>query len=307
MRPAKTLMPVLFMYAAWILGSFLLYHLPRLLPIGLDVYPLSFTLATLFFVLLALLINVVFLVYAEGHLGRAPVLRFAYLLLSLGIAVGLSAAARHFEIKATPYHICYTANLLVFANLLGTWIIHPLKRQAELIIICLVMALADLFSIIHGPTSNLMDTIRGYYESGMKGPPPVSDFLLIKIPVPGLAHLQPLFGVSDWIIVVFLSAAAARFHINDNLTGRALFAMAEDRRPGLYFPVAAAALVATLFAAAVLRQFIPALPVIAVVFATFILIQHPSSRQLIRSDWLLMALFTAIMLTLLVLAKIMTA
>jgi hypothetical protein len=209
------------------------------------------------------------------------------------------AAARIWGIGTPVFYTFYTANLLVFANLLGVWIVTPLKREAELVIVCLAMALADLFSYIRGPTRQFVISLQAYYESGQLGPPPASDFLLIKVPLPGLPHLQPLFGVSDWIIIVFLSAAAAKFRINDNLAGKSLAVMRDNQRPSLYFPVAAAGLLLAISAAVFLDRFVPVLPVIAVLFVFFLLMRRPAARQLTRADWRLMGIFSAVMLALL--------
>jgi len=160
--------------------------------------------------------------------------------------------------------------------------------------------------MLRGPTREIVEVVKAYYQGDMAGPPPAADFLLVKIPAFGLDHLQPLFGVSDWIIIVFLSAAAARFRINDNLVGRGAFEMIEAGRVLFYFPLAGAGLAAALFAAMLLNRFVPALPVIAGMFICFLLIRYPAARQLKRSDWRVLGVFCGVMLALLLLALIMT-
>jgi hypothetical protein len=92
--------------------------------------------------------------------------------------------------------------------------IAVVKRPAEIIPLGVVAALADLFSMLSGPTKHMAEEISTYYVSGMEGIPPFVDSLLIKIPLLGAGTLVPLFGVSDWIIVVFLTAAANKFELN---------------------------------------------------------------------------------------------
>lgn len=310
MRHINPLLVLFGIYGVWLSASWIVYTASQLWPQGTLLHPtvsLLIFLATAFlFVLLCCQINMRYLVFVEREFRRKPAIRYACLLTVLIAAGVMALATRYWPINTPVFYMLYTANLIVFANLLGAWIVKPLRREPELIIVCVVMALADLFSIIRGPTRQFVESIRTYYQSDLTGPPPASDFLLIKIPVPGFAHLQPLFGVSDWIIIVFLSAAAAHFKINDNLVGKGAFTMVADRRPSLYFPLAAAGLLAALFAAGILNRFIPALPVIAFLFAAVTLIRYPAARQLKPSDWRLIIIFSGAMLTLLALLLLLT-
>lgn len=306
MKPIRPAFVLLSFYGLWVGASWGVQMSSRFLPSTGQWYPVWFVAAVAGFVLLGCLLNTLFLVYADPWFHRHPGIRGGCLLFSLAAAGLMYLLAQHWLIKTPLFYMVYTANLLVLANLLGSWLVSPLQRQAELVLVCLVMTLADLFSIIRGPTHSFIKTIQVYYESGLAGPPPGADFLLVKIPLPGLNHLQPLFGVSDWIILVFLSGAAAKFHINDNLAGKGLAAMTADRRAGVYVPVAAVALLIAIFAAGLLNRFIPALPVIAVLFVAFILFRYSSARQLLWSDWLLMIAFTAVMLSLLGLGLALT-
>ena len=294
------------MYAVWIAASAILHAVFRLWP---ESWPLTSPAASLFYVPVVLLfaclgcrLNAAYLLNVEPAMRRRPQIRYGCLLGVLAAGGLMVLAARQWEITSPGFYMLYTANLLVFANLLGVWIVAPLRREAELILVCMVMALADLFSMLQGPTRRIVASIETYYRSGMSGPPPVGDFLLIKIPAPGLENLQPLFGVSDWIIVAFLSAAAFRFRINDNLFGRGLFRMAASGKMGVYFPLACAGLVSAVFAAGLLNRFVPALPVVAAVFVAGLLIRCPAARRLTSYDFRLMALFAAGMLIALLLA-----
>lgn len=297
-------------YGVWVSLSWIAYGVsglwPQSMPLQSGAALPLFLSTALFFVLLCCQINTFYMLYVEKAFQHKPEIRYVCLLVVVMISGFMILAAHRWSIRTPVFYMLYTVNLIVFANLLGAWMIKPLKREAELIIVCVVMALADLFSVIRGPTRHIVDSIQTYYQSDMTGPPPISDFLLIKIPVRGLDHLQPLFGVSDWIIIVFLTAAAARFRINDNLTGKGLFTMIADNRPSLYFPIAGAGLVAAIFTAGILNLFLPALPVIAVLFASILLIRYPAARRLKPSDWRLITVFSGVMLTLLVMTLIMT-
>jgi len=307
LNPVPSLLGV---YGAWVAISWGVYGISGLMPQSLLDLPvissLYFSLTALLFVVAGCQVNVWYFIYTETAFQKNALIRWFFMLAVLILSGLMYAAAVRWEINTPLFYMVYTANLIVFANLLGAWLIKALKREAELILVCVVMGLADLFSIIRGPTLHVVEAITTYYEAGMAGPPPFVDFLLIKIPVPGLDHLQPVFGVSDWIIIVFLSAATVLFKINDNLAGRGLYRMAAESRPSFYFPVAAAGLAAAIFTADLLNRFIPALPVIAGLFICFLLIRYPAARQLKRSDWRVLGVFCGIMLALLLLALIMT-
>jgi len=288
------------MYAAWIAASAILHAVFRLWP---ESWPLSSPASTLlylpvvlFFAGLGCRINAVYLLSVEPAMRRRSQVRYGCILAVLAACCLMVLAARHWEITNPFFYMVYTANLLVFANILGAWIVIALRREAELILVCMVMAIADLFSILQGPTRSIVASIETYYRSGMSGPPPAGDFLLIKIPAPGLENLQPLFGVSDWIIVAFLSAAAFRFRINDNLFGPGLSRMEASGKMNVYFPLACAGLVAAVFAAVLLDRFFPALPLVAGVFVSGLLIRCPAARRLTSYDFRLMALFASGML-----------
>jgi len=296
------------MYGAWIAASAIMHAVFRLLagdwPLASAAVSFLYVPAVLLFAGLGCRINASYLLNVEPAMRRRPAIRYGCLLGVLAAGGLMFLAARQWEITAPGFYIIYTANLVVFANLLGAWIVTPLRREAELVLVCMVMALADLFSILQGPTRRIVASVETYYRSGMAGPPPIGDFLLIKIPVPGLENLQPLFGVSDWIIVAFLSAAALRFRINDNLFGPGLFRKRASGKIGIYFPLACAGLVAAVFTAGMLGRFLPALPVVAVVFVSGLLIRCPAARRLTPYDFRLMALFAAGMLIALVLAAL---
>lgn len=155
-----------------------------------------------------------------------------------------------------------SALLLLVATLTGAALARYVQRLWEIIPICLVMTLADFASWLYGPTAGFARIIEQYYRAP-EGPPPLIDMVLIKLAFPGAVGLAPVFGISDWIMVVFFAIVARRHGVNDNLVGLSGEVLARQGRIGRYLPIS----VAALFIATVLAQvsgfFIPALPVIA--------------------------------------------
>lgn len=298
-----TSLPIIAIYCLWTIASFLFLVLGLLFFQGGSAYKITSPFTVILFIALASLSTAIFLRYVDGHLRSYPILRYLFVLLTIIIGFGIFASVRYKGVSNNFLFILGTANLLVFANLIGTWIIAPLKRPAELIPVCLVMALSDFFSIIAGPTGEIAKSIGDYYEGGMKGIVPAGDFLLFKIPVPGVDIIMPFFGVADWIIISFLSAAVTKFGMNDNLFGKSLGAMLGNAGISVYFPVAALGLAAAVLSAQVAAVFIPALPVIAFVFLSYIIIRYPQVRMLKRSDWVLMVLFSTLMLFMLAVCR----
>ncbi|MDZ7832532.1 MAG: hypothetical protein U5L07_12335 [Desulfobacterales bacterium] len=306
MKRLKASIPILVIYILWGGVSLAVYWAGRRVPVPADIQGLVFVLTALLFVLFGFCLTTYYLLYGWRRLSEFPGMYAAWVLVSVALTFFLYFVGQHLEIGRSMIFIINTANLFVFANLIGALIVKPLKRPAELIILCVVLAFSDLFSVLSGPTRVIVKSVKAYYESGMQGPAPAGDFLLIKSPAFGTEVLQPVFGVSDWIIIVFLSAAAFKFGINDNLAGKGLSVMARERRMVFYLPVAGIGLLLAAAAAHLLNVFIPVLPIMAVVYISYLLIFHPSARQLKKTDWWLMGGFAGGMLCLLALGLVMT-
>ncbi len=272
------------LYTFWIGVTWLLRWTGMLFSPEQTHYQWLVPLSLLFFVILAGLVTAFFVIHAAGDLRDRHGLRVALLLGSAGIWAGCYLFAR-MGYKSAFLYTLNTANLIVFSCLLGTWITAPLKRPAELVPLCLVMSLADLFSVAAGPTRKMAEGIREYYETGMQGPPPVVEFLLFKIAVPGMDRMLPVFGVADWVIIAFFTASALRFGFNDNLMGRPIHEMTQSRRFSFYLPVSAAGLFAAVMLAHLLGIFLPALPVVVLFFLGYVLVKYPATRQLTPADW----------------------
>ena len=120
-------------------------------------------------------------IWIQGRIGRRLVC-FSALLLIFWTGYGIVVFT---GIKNNYITGVLTANLIVFAAVFGNWLASPLKRPAELVPLCLVVALSDIFSVFAGPTKQFAGTISQYYEGGMEGIPPLVDFILVKMPLPG--------------------------------------------------------------------------------------------------------------------------
>ncbi len=157
-----------------------------------------------------------------------------------------------------------SALLLLVATITGAAMARYVNRLWEIVPVCLVMTLADFISWQYGPTAGFTHQIQEYYLAPA-GPPPLVDMLLVKLTFPGIAGMTPVFGVADWVMVVFFAIVARRYGVNDNLIGAPGAALAVQGRIGRYLPIS----VVALFIASVLAQstglFIPALPVIALI------------------------------------------
>lgn len=154
--------------------------------------------------------------------------------------------------------------LLLIATLVGAALARYVKRLWELIPICIAMTLADFASWSHGPTAIFSKQITQYYLAP-KGPPPLVDMILVKLAFPGRLELAPVFGISDWIMVVFFAIVAHRHKINDNLIGPDGEVVARRQQVGRYLPVSVLALLLAIILAQTTGLFIPALPLIALI------------------------------------------
>ncbi len=191
-----------------------------------------------------------------------------------------------------------TLILILFACILGAWLASHLRRPAEIVAVGVTAGLADVFSVFKGPTKVLSENIADYYEGGMQGLPPLVDFVLVKIPMPGQTVFMPVFGITDWIVIVFLSAAALKFNMRDNIFGRSM----SGTMPVLvFFPAACAGLAVALFFARESRIFLPALPFAVIVYLIFMLSKYPEMRRLTKAELVPMIGVSALLICLMLL------
>ncbi|PIE58191.1 MAG: hypothetical protein CSA33_04590 [Desulfobulbus propionicus] len=252
---ATSILHISTFYSSWVLSSLLLHQVGRWLPAVI-----APAMAYLF--LLVLLLNLSYLsrlyqVRLEPLFQQHLPLRLLCLASCTLLFIGGYVVAAGLGAQSAPLTALHTANLLFFACVLGHWLTTPLKRPAELVPLCLIMTLVDAYSVFQGPTRQLTSTLTAHYTSGQPGPPPLVDFILVKLPFPAQISLMPAFGISDWIVIAMFSGAAAKFGLHDNLL---------HRYGGLYFPVSAVGLVAAIIAAREFNLYLPALPLIAACF-----------------------------------------
>ncbi len=286
---ASPVIVIIAIYAAWTGISMLLYAAGTLLSADGLLFSVLVESTVIFHLCLAALATAFFMVYAMKELRVRSGLRMWLIGLCLLLTGILYLSTRRISPDAVFLsqiaQVLNTANLLVFAALIGSWIAVYVKRPAELVPLGIVVMMADGFSVQQGPSREIIETLTTYYQSGMPGPPPAVDFLLMKIIVPGIGHPVPLFGVSDWIIIAFFSAVAAKFGMNDNLAGKSLSEMMAKQKPAFYFPVSALGLYIAVFSAHMLDTFLPALPFVVLFYLVYIIIRYPHMRDLSRFEW----------------------
>ena len=163
--------------------------------------------------------------------------------------------------------------LLLVATLIGAALARYVQRLWEIVPICIVMTLADFSSWLYGPTAAFTQQIQQYYQTA-EGPRPLIDIVLIKFVSPGSVALQPIFGISDWIMVVFFALVACRHGVNDNLVGASGETLARKGKIGRYLPVSVVALFVAIQLAQATGLFVPALPLIALIMLLWYAVRY---------------------------------
>jgi hypothetical protein len=270
-------------YGAWTIVSLFLLQAGQWIPSAVTGEMANFFILVILLGLSSLSRH--YYLHIEPFLRQRLPQRLLVLVACIMIFTGGYATVTLFGVQHNLIIAIHTANLLFLACVLGHWLTEPLKRPAELIPLCLVMSLIDAFSVFQGPTRELTSNLVDYYSSGQPGPPPLVDYILIKLPLPGQPSLLPVFGVSDWIMIIMLSAAAAKFGMNDNIL---------PKLEKVYFPMAGLGLIATILAARELDMYLPALPMIALCFLAVMAYKFPEVRHLTRNEIRPMAFFTAL-------------
>lgn len=154
--------------------------------------------------------------------------------------------------------------LLLSGTLIGTALARYIRRLWEILPLCLVMMVADFSSWHSGPTAGFARDIQGYYRAP-DGSPPLIDMVLVKFAYPGFAGLAPVCGISDWIVVALLTEVMRRYRFDHRLRVRPPAENGPAKRLCRCLPLPVAALGAALLLAQISGQFIPALPLIALV------------------------------------------
>lgn len=177
--------------------------------------------------------------------------RWACLALGVALVGGSFLLVRQGLPGRMIWEILTTCGQILIVGVAATYLPRFLIHPNELVPLIGVMVCADAFSFLAGPTHFIATDVADYYLSGGDGIYPVSAILLMKFATPGSTDLLPFFGVADWFMVVFLSAGARRFGLNDRVMG---------------IPLAVLGLFLAVSAAQILGLFLPALPVLALFF-----------------------------------------
>ncbi len=164
---------------------------------------------------------------------------------------------------SVPVEALKSGLLLLSGTVVGIVLARYINRLWELIPVCIVMSLADFSSWLAGPTARFAEQISAYYQTP-EGPAPLIDMALVKLAFPGGEVLFPVFGISDWVMVVFFAGVARQFDMNENLIGRAVLPQGSLRSSlGRYLPVPVVVLCGILILAQASGRFIPVLPFLA--------------------------------------------
>ncbi len=281
MRLAK---PLLLFLICWFVPSLLL-SLPifSFVPKGyLGDIIVAVCMSLYFLLALSLSFRVIKSVLANTH---TPPRVYALVIASL-IWCFLYLITRGEDTTGVHFSILGTCNLLIFATLAGSMLSSAVKRVGELFPICVTAAIADIVSVYFGPSKEIATSLGNYYESGLVGPPPLSDFIIVKMMIPGYAFPVPLFGVTDWILVVLLSSALLRIGKSDNV-----LRMQGKIKEHVYLPISGCGLMGSVFLAQFTGVFLPALPIISLLFLSFVILKYRDVFTLQRSDLLLSIIF----------------
>lgn len=291
--------PILTIYIGWCLVSLIFFYLGLLIPGNELIIQLLEPVSITFFIFLASLVTMFFMIHIEKHIKENTSLRIILILMTLLFFIGNYCFAILTGNKSNILNCLSTVNLIFFACIIGNWMTIPVKRPAEIVPLCVVAACSDLFSVFAGPTKHLVKNISAYYQSGMMGTPPFIDYLLIKIALPGIKVLMPIFGVSDWIIISFLSAAAYKFNLNDNLIGYST----DDTKKSVgfhFFPIASVGLILSIVIARIAGIFIPALPFVVLLFLGFMMIKYSEIRKLTKAELVPMFILAGLIILLII-------
>ena len=189
---------------------------------------------------------------------------YLFWMITLMLSVWLINQLTPVGIWMTLLTVTKSSLLLLIATITGAAMARYVHRLWEIVPVCIVMTLADFASWLYGPTAGFTHQIQQYYLAP-EGPPPLVDMILVKLAFPGSIGLAPVFGISDWIMVVFFAIVANRYEVNDNLVGPSGETLARQGRIGRYLPVSVVALFIAIVLAQTTGLFIPALPLIALI------------------------------------------
>lgn len=273
--------PVISIYLVWGLGILVFQTLGRILPdparAGFDYIIIVGLIACLAWM------TRIYQKRIEPAIGTDTARRLSWIGVLTLIFIILCLPEGQAGLKSNIITALSTATLVLLACVAGHWLVIPLKRPSEFIPIGVAVALSDIFSVVSGPTRTFAENISDYYREGMTGPVPLVDFFLVKMPMLGSDYFMPVFGITDWVVVVLLSAGALRFRMNDNVFSLAGSKQAQNKSRA-FFPVAGIGLILSIVAARAMNLYLPALPFIVIVFLGTMAAKYPAVRKLRREE-----------------------
>jgi hypothetical protein len=189
---------------------------------------------------------------AAGLAPRLPARALLWLPLPIGTLVAVAVAG-----PALPRLLAaalVTSALLAVGTLLGSVVGAAIDHPGHLIVVAVVSALVDAFSVLHpsGPTAQLVQVQAAI------------DVLILPWPILGTDRIEPILGVGDIAFAAIYAAAARRHGLPLRRTLAAL----------------AAGLCVTLVVVLVTGMGIPALPFLGAA----VVIAHPEARRLPAAD-----------------------
>lgn len=264
-------------------------------PWGMDNSSLTTLLAATVLIVLASFLVVAWIdvesrVVHGGHLSVVKALLGNLILLVVFVLLRRFSASGSMELT-----LAVSTLMLSLASLLGVVMARGVKHPSELVPVCVVAAWADLCSLAGGPTRVMVGQISEYYSTGQQGAAPLVDDLLIKTAVAGHRLPVPLFGIADWIIVAFLSAAFIRLNLWPGPQLPRFLSRPDLAVSFKSLHVAPFGLWLALVVAHLSGRFIPGLVPICVIALVWVLVRYPQSRRLSRRELLLTGLFPLLM------------
>jgi hypothetical protein len=111
------------------------------------------------FILLGSFLSSVSMYHVDEFLKSNHSLILLWLLITFLFFTGFHLFSRFSGNKGVLLPGIATANLLVFACIVGNWMIAVVRRPAEIMPLAVVAAFADLFSVFSGPTKHMAEDI----------------------------------------------------------------------------------------------------------------------------------------------------
>jgi hypothetical protein len=210
---------------------------------------------------------------------------------------GLTAIGLAWQLNLTrPWNwALHAVALCAVALPIGYWLGDRLERVSHLVPLCVAMTMADVFSVVQGPSGQIARQVASYQhevarkaaEAAQQAPPaqaqqaaelarqashaPLSDFLLAHLPLAGKVATAEVLGIGDFIAMAFLFRTAWVHGVN----------------PRLMFGSVLVCVLGSLTLAQTTGLALPALPLICLGTLAVLLIADPRMRRIGRQELVL--------------------